>query len=262
METVSKILFVTLGVLMIWLSTLFFFETKVYAGTFELFQDKYDAYINGATGCTGTDGSNGGNFGDTVDHWLASAIVSTPVDFNLSTVEIPLYSSGVVDDELVMYVYPYVYTNGLTISTSTLIATSDSIVVDTSESLRTFTFASEELSAGEYIFGMRRTGSASSTAFYHTLSFPSCTVRSSFTDQQKSFRINGTYSGALGMHFMHIVGTTADSGGIMECDMASTTEAIYTVGYTINLFLGIFLFIACVYLGFIFVKRFIHDFRT
>ena len=52
-------------------------------------------------------------------------------------------------------------------------------------------------------------------------------------------------------------GAQCDAGGTMECDMASTTEAIYTVGYSTNIILGVFLCLIFFYLGFRFVRAFI-----
>lgn len=46
-------------------------------------------------------------------------------------------------------------------------------------------------------------------------------------------------------------------GGTIECDMSSTTDAIYTVGYTTNFILGIFLIIIFGTLSFIFFKGYI-----
>lgn len=51
--------------------------------------------------------------------------------------------------------------------------------------------------------------------------------------------------------------STSTGTGSSEIDMASTTDAIYTVGYTINLIIGIFLFLLFFNIGYLFSKKFL-----
>jgi len=51
--------------------------------------------------------------------------------------------------------------------------------------------------------------------------------------------------------------TPCTAGGDTMCDMASTTEAIYTVGYSLQLYMGVLLFLIFLYFGFYFVRKFL-----
>lgn len=51
--------------------------------------------------------------------------------------------------------------------------------------------------------------------------------------------------------------TECEESGTMECDMASTTEAIYTVGYSVQMYLGILLLLIFGYLSYIFFRSYI-----
>lgn len=51
--------------------------------------------------------------------------------------------------------------------------------------------------------------------------------------------------------------TECEESGTMECDMASTTEAIYTVGYSVQMYLGVLLLLIFGYLSYIFFRGYI-----
>lgn len=112
---------------------------------------------------------------------------------------------------------------------------------------------------------------ASSTEFYQ------CVRRSGARDATNYFKTFGDSVGVSPSYGFYITGTTTSSlgkesytqlfgytyfpvctgGGTLECDMASTTEAVYAVGYTTNYILGFALFLVFFYLGYRFIKYFL-----
>jgi hypothetical protein len=60
---------------------------------------------------------------------------------------------------------------------------------------------------------------------------------------------------------LQAVGSTTEAieslASTTQASLASTTEAIYTIGYSLQLFLGLFTFLAFLYIGYKFMTRYI-----
>lgn len=117
-----------------------------------------------------------------------------------------------------------------------------------------------------YCIGVMRTGSSSASNYYRvqrdssafTIDYPASSLVS--TALQQGSNLSGRPRGTISGYYS----TEVPSGNCptgYECytleEMASTTEAIYTVGSTMQIYLGIFLMLIFGYVAFVFARKFL-----
>lgn len=224
----------------VFLLTLFFVSTSIaHANTGERLQiAKYEGSITTL------------NFGNTTDGFCQSFNLTNSVYIASSTVRVGRILSS--SD----YLYGVILdTNKNVLATSTNWVLGSSL--STNFTYTTFNFSNYYIASSTPFYQcVKRSGVASTTAYYKTYG-DSVGVSPSYGQY-----ITGTTTTSLGKEsYLQLYGLTffptSTESGILECDMASTTEAVYAVGYTTNYVLGIALFLLFFYIGYKFVKYFI-----
>lgn len=242
------------------LGALFLSAPCAYAGSYiqnDAMEQAYDANV---TGCRSF--SNAGNFGYNTSYFQFATFISVPVDFTLQNVKMDIGVSNTPTDTLEMSVYSYDPTSDAFSFLNASHVASSSEVTATTSGLYTFEFADVELTAGTYVFSVRRTGPLSTTNFYNLRTAQSCYLRGTQSYETRIMtQANGNAIGLTGNYFLTIRGETPESeGGIMECDMASTTDAVYAVGYSMQLYLGILILLIFAIGAFFFVRGYINKY--
>lgn len=241
--TSAKIAFTVLFGALLGIALVSFFVNKVHADVGENFRfDRYE-------GNTVTK-----NFGNTNDGYCQSYTTHTSVYIASST-----FRGGRTNT-------PTDYIYGVLLDSSkNVIATSTNWVIGSTMST----------GAGYYYFYYNNVFFASTSPFFV------CHKRSGAQDATNYYRVTGDTNGISPTYgaFLNGTTTTANSLGMQSytqtwgytyfptctgggatstmCDMASTTEAIYTVGYSTNIILGIFLCLIFFYFGFKFIRSFL-----
>lgn len=174
-------------------------------------------------------------------------------DYYIATTSFEITRYGAVTD----YVYAFILS-----SDGNVVATSSNWVLGSTlgtsgYGTSTFSFDNYLVASGTTVyFGFNRSGAYNSSQRYQAWS-ASGAGSYYYTSNENP---NKTMVQVIeGYTYIDPPSATCPEG--YECytieEMATTTEAIYALGYSINLYMGIFLALVCGYMAFVFFKQFI-----
>lgn len=206
--------------------------------TFEL------AYDSGKTNCTAGTETSTYNIGYDNTQYQFVQWVTIPVNTTITSVDVYLKKQGTPADQLQAAIFSYnISSDGLGYSNSNWVASSTAQTISAS-AIYSFAFTDTELDAGTYVVALKRTAATSTTNYYLLPVWGSCLLRTPQSGSTNVFtRTNSNAYVISSPIYFSIYGDVVVSTDGGTCDMASTTEAIYAVGYSMQIYLLIFVLV-------------------